>query len=63
MKRLSLLGMFILIAMFGFNAKANISGQVVAETFCNQTTQIEVCKGEYIVITDNGSYKVVVFNK
>ena len=24
MKRLSLLGMFILIAMFGFNAKANI---------------------------------------
>ena len=41
----------------------NISGQVVAEIFCNQTTQIDVCKGVYIVITDNGSYKVVVFNK
>ena len=86
MKKLSLLGMFILIAMFSFNAKANIitldganeianafytgqlkvvniSGQVVAETFCNQTTQIEVSKGVYIAITDNGSYKVVVFNK
>lgn len=40
----------------------NISGQVIADTYCKQTAQIEVGRGLYIVITEKEAVKLVIGN-